>query len=34
MDITQLREKIDNIDDQLVSLFTQRMEITRDIAAY
>lgn len=34
MDITQLREKIDNIDDQLVELFTQRMEITRDIAAY
>lgn len=34
MDITQLREKIDNIDEQLVSLFTQRMEITRDIAAY
>ncbi len=34
MDITQLREKIDNIDNQLVSLFTQRMEITRDIAAY
>lgn len=34
MDITQLREKIDNIDDQLVNLFTQRMEITRDIAAY
>lgn len=33
MDITQLREKIDNIDDQLVNLFTQRMEITRDIAA-
>ena len=33
MDITQLREKIDNIDHQLVSLFTQRMEITRDIAA-
>lgn len=34
MDITQLREKIDNIDNQLVNLFTQRMEITRDIAAY
>lgn len=34
MDITQLREKIDNIDNQLVELFTQRMEITRDIAAY
>ena len=34
MDITQLREKIDNIDDQLVNLFTQRMEIAWDIAAY
>lgn len=34
MDITQLREKIDSIDNQLVNLFTQRMEITRDIAAY
>lgn len=34
MDITQLREKIDDIDNQLVNLFTQRMEITKDIAAY
>lgn len=34
MDITQLRSKIDDIDNQLVNLFTQRMEITKDIAAY
>lgn len=34
MDISQLREKIDKIDDALVQLFTQRMAVAADIAAY
>ena len=34
MDITELRQQIDTIDDQLVSLFGQRMEIAAQIAAY
>ena len=34
MDITELRGKIDNIDDQLVQLFAQRMDIAAQIADY
>jgi len=34
MDITELRSEIDRIDDQLVSLFTQRMDIAGKIADY
>ena len=34
MDINQLRNKIDSIDEQLVSLFVQRMEIASQVAAY
>ena len=34
MDLTQLRNQIDSIDDQLVRLFCQRMEIASKIADY
>lgn len=34
MDLSQLRSQIDNIDDQLISLFGQRMEIAAQIADY
>ena len=34
MDIKELREQIDQIDDQMVSLFTQRMEIASQIAQF
>ena len=34
MDISQLREQIDGIDDQLVNLFCQRMDVAAQIAAY
>ena len=34
MDLQNYRKKIDEIDDQLVRLFHQRMEISEDIAAY
>lgn len=34
MDIQTLREKIDMIDAQLVSLFVQRMEVSAAIADY
>ena len=34
MDLSQLRSEIDNIDDQLISLFGQRMEIAAQIAEY
>ena len=34
MDISQLREKIDHIDDELVKLFVQRMEVSAQIADY
>ena len=34
MDIQELRANIDKIDDQLVSLFTQRMEVAAQIADY
>ena len=34
MELTELRREIDAIDDQLVSLFCQRMEIASRIAEY
>ena len=34
MDLSQLRSQIDNIDDQLISLFGQRMQIAAQIADY
>jgi len=34
MDINELRQQIDGIDDQLVSLFVQRMDIAAQIADY
>ena len=34
MDIQNLREQIDGIDDQLVKLFSQRMDVAAQIAAY
>ncbi len=34
MNLTQLRNQIDSIDDELVSLFAQRMEVSAQIAAY
>ena len=34
MDITELRQQIDGIDDQLVALFGQRMDVAAQIAAY
>lgn len=34
MDLMELRKEIDAIDDQLVSLFCQRMEVAARIAEY
>ncbi len=34
MDLKQLRDQIDSIDEQLVQLFTQRMEIAAQVAEY
>ncbi len=34
MDISELRQEIDGIDDQLVQLFAQRMEVASRVAAY
>ena len=34
MDLSQLRSEIDNIDDELVKLFGQRMDIAAKIADY
>ena len=34
MDIQELRHQIDEIDDQLVELFTQRMAVAANISAY
>ena len=34
MDITELRNQIDGIDDQLVALFGQRMAVAAQIAEY
>ena len=34
MDISELRNKIDHIDDQLVKLFVERMDVSRQVAEY
>ena len=34
MDLLQLRQQIDNIDEQIVSLYEQRMEICKQVAEY
>ena len=34
MELTELRCRIDEIDDQLVKLFVQRMEVSAQVAAY
>ena len=34
MDLQDLRKEIDKVDDQLVSLFTQRMDLSGQVAAY
>lgn len=34
MDLTQIRERIDQLDRQLTQLLTKRMEITNEVAAY
>lgn len=34
MDLTELREQIDEIDAQIVSLYEQRMEVCRNVAEY
>ncbi|WRS28474.1 chorismate mutase [Oscillospiraceae bacterium MB08-C2-2] len=34
MDLDQLREQIDSIDEQLLTLFLQRMEIVEGVARY
>ena len=34
MDINELRGQIDGVDHQIIELYTQRMKISEDIAAY
>ena len=34
MDLDKIREEIDSIDDQLVSLFEKRMRLTEGVAKY
>ena len=34
MDLQELRQQINNIDDNLISLFTKRMELAAQIARY
>ena len=34
MDLGELRRKIDEIDDELISLFMQRMDVSAEIARY
>ena len=34
MDLSELREKIDHIDDQLLPLFLERMALSKKIAEY
>ena len=34
MDLTELREQIDGIDEEIVRLYEQRMEISRQVAEY
>ena len=33
MDLKETRERIDAVDAQIVSLFTERMELAQDVAA-
>ena len=33
-DLKELREQIDDIDEQIVSLYQKRMEISAEVAAY
>ena len=32
--LEELREKIDGIDEKIVKLYRERMDVTKDIAAY
>ena len=34
MDLSDYRQKLDQIDDQILSLFTERMDIAAEIAAW
>ena len=34
MDLQELRAKIDQIDDELIGLFQQRMDLSADVARY
>ena len=34
MELSEIREKIDNVDDQLLDLFLQRMDLSEEVAAY
>ncbi len=34
MELSELRDKIDALDDQLLALFLERMELSQDVAAY
>ena len=34
MDLMEIRKKIDAVDDELLSLFLQRMALAEDVAAY
>ena len=34
MELQQLRQKIDDIDEELIRLFAQRMEVSKAIGAY
>ena len=34
MDLTDLREQIDGIDQQIVELYERRMDISRQVAEY
>ena len=34
MELSEIRTKIDAVDDQLLDLFLQRMELSEEVAAY
>ena len=34
MELSEIREKIDNVDDQLLDLFLERMHLSEEVAAY
>ena len=34
MELSEIREKIDAVDDQLLDLFLQRMDLSDEVAAY